>query len=452
MGLTDDRGLTLSTRSPEAAAHFNAAIRDYLEYRLSAGEKLKEALAADPQFALAHCLKGYFMLLVGSTSMHPKAEQALRAAEACLPGATAREAAHIVALATWLRGDTDGTRRIWEQIFLDHPTDILALRLHQFAVFWMGHADLLLAGPAGVLDAWAPDLPGYGNVLGMLAFGLEENGAYAEAETHGRAAVELNPDDLWAVHAVAHVLEMQGRHADGRVWFDRPLDIWEDRNPFKDHLWWHAALFPLEMGDFDRVLELYDARIRVSEQAFYLDVQNAASMLMRLEFLGVDVGARWGKLADIAETRLADHVLPFTDMHWAMVLSHEGRAEAAERFIASLEGFADNPHATAARVVRPLLIPISRALLAYGRGDFDEAVDLLLPLRHELTPIGGSHAQRDIVQQLLLVAALRAGRERIVRMLISERRVSHPSSRLLRDESLGLWRRSETLPKRQAVG
>jgi tetratricopeptide (TPR) repeat protein len=172
--------------------------------------------------------------------------------------------------------------------------------------------------------------PGYAFVLGMLAFGLEENGDYARAERFGREAVERNADDLWALHSVAHVLEMQCRHAEGEKLLDQPYGAWSDRNPFKDHVWWHAALFALELGGHERVLDIYDREVRAEESGFYLDVQNAASLLKRLELAGVDVGERWEALAELAESRIGDHVIPFTDAHFMLALVGGGRLEAAQ--------------------------------------------------------------------------------------------------------------------------
>jgi tetratricopeptide (TPR) repeat protein len=272
-------------------------------------------------------------------------------------------------------------------------------------------------------------MPGYGSVLGMYAFGLEECGEYVEAEAKGRRAVELNGDDLWAIHAVAHVLEMQGRLRDGMEWLSQPLGAWADRNPFKDHLWWHTALFPLELGEYDRVLALYDDAVRLDRSDFYLDIQNAASLLLRLELQGVDVGDRWRELADVAESRIDDHVLAFTDLHFVMALAADGRFAACRRLLASLQDFAMQPKNFAAETMKPVTIPLCEAILAYAEGEYGRAVDLMLPIRYELSCVGGSHAQRDIFAQLLIEAALKDGRLKLARALLAERLAQRPHSR-----------------------
>jgi hypothetical protein len=62
-------------------------------------------------------------------------------------------------------------------------------------------------------------------------------------------------------------------------------------------LWWHLALFKLALGRDDEVLRLWDEQIFPEPSAFYLDPQNAASMLARLEIQGLAVGRRWEKVA-----------------------------------------------------------------------------------------------------------------------------------------------------------
>jgi tetratricopeptide (TPR) repeat protein len=427
---TDARGLILTTSSPEAARQFNAAVRDYLEYRLTAGETAKRALAADPGFVMGHCLRGYFLQLIGTNAMLPAARAELAQAQAGVAAVSRREQMHVSALAAWCDGDTVRACGVWEQLLAEFLHDLLALRLHHFSSFWLGHVHALRDAPAAALAAWEPSMPGYGNVLGMLAFGLEECGDYARAESTGRRAVETNPEDLWAIHAVAHVLEMQGRIGDGMAWLAQPAGTWADRNPFKDHLWWHTALFPLEAGDYDRALALYDAEVEVDEAGFYLDVQNAASLLLRLEFCGVDVGNRWELLADVAEKRVSDHVLGFTDTHFMMALARAGRREAAGKQLASLRRLATTGNGNAAAAVAgPLAAPVCEGVLAFAEKDFDRAVELLLPLRQSWQGLGASHAQRDIFAQLLIEAAIGARRTSLARHLLAQRTTLRPNSR-----------------------
>ncbi len=424
----DARGLALTTESEAAAEHYNAAIGDYFQYRVSTGKHAKAAIEADPGFAMGYCLRGYQFMLFGSTAFHPQARAALDNAKAHMGGVTAREAAHTATLESWLGGDMDRTCAMWDQIIVEHPRDLLALRLQHFALFWLGRSTDLRAGPARVLHAWHDKVPGYGNVLGMLAFGHEECGAYAEAEAAGRRAVEGDPQDLWAVHAVAHVLEMQGRLKEGLAWLDYPANAWDDRNPFRGHLWWHRALFLYERGDYDAALALYDRSIRSDKADFYLDVQNAASLLARLDFAGAALGDRWEQLAELLETRLDDHVLAFTDTHTMFALAAAGHFDAAARLLDSLEAFSHTPDNSCARTLGPVAIPLSQAILARARGEHGQAAEMLMALRPHFIRLGASHAQRDIFNQITIEAAISAGRLPLARALLSERTFLKPNS------------------------
>lgn len=434
----DVLGLPVTTDSPEAVEAWNAALFDFLEARLSLGARIKAALEADPAFVPALCFRGYFLMQLSTTATQGKVAEVLAQAKAAAPRASRREQMHVAALEHWHKGAVARARGVWEELLAETPHDLLALRLHHFASFWQGARGPLLDAPAAVLGRIDEATPGYAFVLGMLAFGLEENGDYARAERFGREAVERNADDLWALHSVAHVLEMQCRHAEGEKLLDQPYGAWSDRNPFKDHVWWHAALFALELGGHERVLDIYDREVRAEESGFYLDVQNAASLLKRLELAGVDVGERWEALAELAESRIGDHVIPFTDAHFMLALVGGGRLEAAQTYIRSLKQFAKTGEGDAAAVTDRITVPLAEGLLAYGQGKYAAAGEALYALRHDLGPLGGSHAQQDIFHQLLIDAMMKAGRTETARALLSERLVLRPGSDWAREKLAAL--------------
>jgi len=328
----DAYGLDLTTVSDDAAASWNAAFAASLEHRLVAAEHVKVALGADPDFVMGLCMRASMMLQIGSNGVYPKIAETLAKAKIHENGVTPRERMHVAALELWLAGNLSKATSLWQEILDQWPTDMMALKLHHNGSFWTGNRQGLASAPAAALKTFGDDAPVSGFIMGMAAFGLEENGDYERAEKYGREAVERNENDLWSLHAVAHILEMQCRQDEGRSLLNQPAGTWTDRSPFKDHLWWHSALFALEQGDIPRVLELYDAEVRVDETGFYLDVQNAASLLMRLELIGVDVGERWEELADLAQVRTGDHVMPFTDAHFMLALTGAGSLEAARGY------------------------------------------------------------------------------------------------------------------------
>ena len=430
----DSFGLKLTTCSDAAAAAWDRAVSESLEHRLSASERVKEALEADPDCVMAVVFRGAMMLMIGTNQVHGKVAEIVARAKQLSSSATPREQMHVAALEHWSNGETTKARAVWQEIVGQWPADLVALRMHHHASFWSGDRKDLLSAPLAVFDALGEQAPGVNFVKGMVAFGCEENGDYAQAEKFGREGMEANENDLWSLHAVAHVLEMQCRHDEGRDLLNYPFGTWADRTPFKDHLWWHSALFALEQGDTERVLNLYDKEVRVDENGFYLDVQNAASLLKRLELVGIDVGARWDELADLAERRTSDHVMPFTDAHFMLALVGAGRLEAARSYLASLKTFAREGGNDAAKVTNDVLVPLCEGLLAYGEGRDTEAADILCAFDHDLSPLGASHAQRDIFQQIKIDAVTRAGRYDVARGMLEARDRQRPGSHWARDK------------------
>ncbi len=433
MSTQDLHGLALSTSSPDTARAFNHTIAGYLAYLADTPARLQELLAADPGFGFAHLLKGYFLMLSFNVAHVPAARAALATAERLSGGATARERAHVAVLARWIAGDMDATLRGWEQVLDEHPLDLLAFRLHHHTAFWLGRADLMAAQADKALARWSAELAGWPTLLACRCFAEEEIGNYAVAEAAGREAIALRPGDLWAAHGVAHVLEMQGRREEGLVWLAALEPNWEGGNNLKHHLWWHRALYHLERREIEEVLDLYDRRFRnlaspltQAQPDLYIDVQNAASMLFRVERQGVDVGGRWGELADKAEARIGDCLSVFTLPHWTMALAAAGRHDAARRMLDAMRAFAASGAGTAAHLVRDFAIPIGEALMARAGGAPGRACDLMRPALDGMHLMGGSHAQQDVLWQLFLDCALKARRRDDVERVLARMASRHP--------------------------
>ncbi|MBR0654143.1 hypothetical protein [Plastoroseomonas arctica] len=427
----DAQGLPLTTASAAAAGAYDHAVEGYLRYAADAGTRIKPLLEADPAAPMAQVLAGSFAMLAFRADAVPGAAAAAARA-AALPG-TAREQAHAAALTAWAGGAPEQALARWEAILATHPQDILAFRLHHFVAFWSGAGARMLANAEQVLPRIDPAMPGAALLLGCRAFAHEEAGLYTTAEEYGRAAIDASPGDLWAAHAVAHVFEMQGRRAEGTAWIVRLQPHWAAGNNLKHHLWWHEALYALEQGDHGRVLALYDTGFRdlaspltAALPDLYIDVQNACSMLFRLQLRGVDAGARWEELADRAEARIGDTASAFTLPHWMMALAGAGRFAAAERMLDALrDAAAATPHGPGV-TLREAALPACAAVLHRARGAHAAAVEALRPALGALPRLGGSHAQQDVLAQLFLDSAIRAGRRPDAVLLLERAAARHP--------------------------
>ncbi|BBI59932.1 hypothetical protein HSBAA_12380 [Vreelandella sulfidaeris] len=263
--------------------------------------------------------------------------------------------------------------------------------------------------------------------MGMYAFGLEETGDYARAEQVGRQALDTQPLDCWAHHAVAHVMEMQGRAQDGISWMSTREPYWSgDDNLFKVHNWWHLALCHLDLGHSKEVLALYDGPIRQARSNVVLDMIDASALLWRLTLTGQDVGERWQELAVAWDQHANGTLYPFNDWHAVMAYLGAGRDDRVESLLATLRN--TDRSSEAANWARHIGLPLAEGFVAFWRGNYATATERLYPLRFIANAFGGSHAQRDIIDWTLTEAALRGGNHELAEGMANERLALKPHS------------------------
>ncbi len=427
---TDSHGMAYTAASAASVVRFEAMLLAFIGFRRDMMKQVAVMLDADPEMPMANCAKGYFMKMSGASEITPIADTqfALVDAMAATGRMNPREKMHHRALGQWCAGDMDGATETWERILLEYPLDAMALRLAHFTHFYSGDGRKIRDSMARALPQWPEDHPCYGFLLGMYGFGLEESGDYTRAEHYGRRAVEINPEDAWSVHSVAHCMEMTGRPAQG-IEFIRALEpSWSKVNNFRYHLHWHQGLYHIERGEFAEVLGLYDTQFgRDVDTPYYLDMVNATSMLWRLEMFGADVGERWQVLADIAKKRISDDELIFVSLHYLMALVSAGGEADIDAMMAHLEEWAARP-TTQGRTTALAGLNVARGMLELRRRNYDEAVQEMYPVRYDMDPLGGSHAQRDIFSMMLTDAASKGSDPNLAVSLFAERTARKPHS------------------------
>jgi hypothetical protein len=425
--LTDSFGNAVSTRNTKSLDLFNRAVTQFNFYRIDPVATIDSALAEDPGFVLGQCFKAGLLCTTTERGMEPVIASCIEAAEGNSADATLRERMYIAAVRAWLRRDFARFVKLFGDIVVEHPRDLLALQFAHLGDFFLGQSSMLRDRPAQVLPAWGEDDPARGFVLGMHAFGLEECGQYAQAEVEGRRAVELNPGDGWGVHAVAHVFEMQGRTSEGIQWLESNSAPWSEQSFFAYHNWWHLALYHTDCERYDAALRVYDTQVRTSSSRVAMEMIDASALLWRLRLRGVDVGNRWEELAQSWEGFGEDGYYSFNDVHAVMAFLATGRTQQVRRILSALETAAQGRDTNAA-MSREVGLPLARALDAFERKDYPRAIDDLSQIRGIAQRFGGSHAQRDLIQLTLMEAALRAGRRSLARALTSERLALKPRS------------------------
>ena len=451
-GLTDCRGVPLSTGRRDLVDAFERIHEDCLSMRGDPVQAIDTLLAEHPDFIFGHCFKAGMLTQAMETRVYDDLVASVEAAEALWDRANERERGHIRAVRAWIEGDFHGAAQHWDAVLVSHPRDLLALQLVHLTNVLLGDVINQRDCVARAFPAWDETVPGYGYVLGYYAFGLEENRDFARAEEYGRRALALNPKDAYSIHAVAHVMETQGRQGAGIFLLNDRAGDWTTGN-FANHIWWHLSLFHLDLGHVDQVLQIYDAHLRSTDaQGEKYQELDASALLWRLTLMGADVGGRWKDLADKWAHSATDTLYAFNDVHAMMTFVADGRDELAHTLLTANERYVAHAGDANVAMSRIIGIPFAKALWCFAKGDYAQTVDILLPIRYRTHRLGGSHAQRDILQWTLVEAALRDRRYELALALANERlgvKPTSPQNWRLRARALdGLGRQSESTQAR----
>lgn len=421
-------GLPLGTTSNEAAKMFDATLTQFMARRddstLGGLEgTVNRMLSADPSFILGHVL---------ASELQIKNSMDVILSLAAKKDMSNRETLHVEAVKQWSSGNISKAQDVWDDIIVEYPTDIMALRfLTEYSIFF-GPKARIRDSVARVLPRWKKEIPLYGYLFGLYSFGLEETNFYSEAEIQGRKGLELIPNDSWAVHAVAHVLEMEGRQEEGMEFMSKNEDQWKSSKSLACHNYWHWALYYVEKGNYEEALSILDSQILPRCNGDHVfPLSDGASLMSRLKYEGVDLGDRWQQLCRCWEGHTNERALVFFDAHMLMSAVGAKDEQLTMKVMKSLRDYVRDGSGPNHEITREVGVPVCEAFVEADKGNFDKAVDMLKPIRYKLDLLGGSRAQRDVFELFLIYSALQSPRKRdqqFVRCLLAERQAKRRNS------------------------
>jgi len=419
---TDRWGVPVQGTDGTAVVLLDQAIEDLVALSGDPVGGADAAMDTDATLALARVYRAYLSLYETTAEGAAHAGDLVKPVDAGrLP---AREAHHLAAARAWAAGDWQAATRHLERALLANPRDLLALKVAQDLYFFLGNRLGLRDVAARVLPAWPQEDPARGFIQGIYAFGLEENGDYRGAEAAARTALDRNPRDVWSVHALAHVFEMEGSHDAGVSFLCESSPNWE-ASYFAVHNWWHLGLYLLELGRVKDAVALYDERVRARHSTAWLDIADAAALLWRLSLFGQDVTTRAAALAAGISDLVGAPAYIFNDWHAVMAFGLARDHARTATIVAANRSLAAPTNRQAAERAGLCLL---EAFAAFAAGEPGQASELLTGIRQEANVVGGSHAQRDVIDLTMIAAAARSGNAALARALVTERVARKPAA------------------------
>lgn len=424
--LADRRGLALATASAAARDAYVEGVEALLEANAGADAGIAKALELDPGFALAHAAQARLAQL----DMRPAdARAAATRARDCVAGASARERSHVEAIATLVgtvRGDALGAAKAH---LAAHPRDAMVLAPCTGVFGLIGFSGR--AGREAELLALMRDyLPHYGEdgwFLGQLAFAEGEAGELAAAERNVGKALAIAPRSAHNAHVRAHLHYERGEDAVGLAYLEDWMHGYPRAAMLHCHLSWHVALWRMQAGDAEGAAQMYAEQVHPAKGdappgswgPSLNTLTDSASFLWRAELNGAARDAqRWDDLRAYALRLFPKAGISFADVHCALAYAAAEDDGALAALLEQLRAREANGKLAAGPVVPALAAGFG----AFARGAWAEAAASLGAGLADHARIGGSRAQRDLVEYTLAAALARAGRMEEAQALAASRR------------------------------
>jgi tetratricopeptide (TPR) repeat protein len=406
MSVTDRYGLPL-TASALAAERHSEGIERLQSQNAGVEQVLRSAVEADPHFALGWADLAFWQAYQRQMNA---ARETIKTAQAALNGCTSRERQHVDLIASFLTRPLGETWELVQAHLADHPRDALIVQMGVMihsGIGWLDRRERHLA----YIESLAPE---YGDdwwFLSARAFANHETMQLDQARHFAERSLDLYPRNANAAHSEAHVFFESGDHASGSGFLGPWLSEYERAAPFFCHVSWHHALFELLQGRQQRALELFERAISPTVSRQRTTLEDSASLLWRYQLYGCleassDATPPWTEVCNLAKEWTATPGAAFPDCHAALAYVGGGDQQALERHLQNLRGLAAKGNELTATVV----LPLAEGLQAFGAGDYEETIRKLEPIQGPLVRIGGSHAQREVFEDTLVQAYMRAGR------------------------------------------
>lgn len=424
MGCRDSSGYLLTTSRPAADAYVDG-VHDLLRLHSGAATRFATAIALDPTFALGHAT----LALLGH-EMCVQVDIRARLADARLHAqrATERERSHVHAVDRHLQGEPGPL----VAHLASYPRDAVLLSVAMPTIAFAGVTDLPeqawriveAAAPAYGDDAW---------INGLMAFVRQEQRRFDDAMDLACRSLAVEPSGGHAAHARAHAHYETGDHEAGLAWMDAWVTSAGAATDSLTHFSWHAALHELSLGDVAAVRRRYDEQLQPRHAVGCRALVDTGSLLFRWALTpGDSVVPPLDEVVALTGTGVLEQPsTAFLGMHAAVALLAVDDPAGLDRLARWCDGHSGATH-------REVVAPLARALRLMTAGRWSEGADRLAVLAPQVWRLGGSDAQREIVEEARIAALLRAGRYDEARALLDSRIDRRPA---LRDER---WRREAT--------
>jgi hypothetical protein len=435
MAHEDRYGLPLSMDSSGAAEAYREGVDLMLSAWPGAAEAFERAIATDPDFALAHIARAR----VHSFYQQGEAARKLaaRARELVARRGTERETGHVETLALAVEGNLPAALKSALAHLESFPRDavVFSLLLGAFGLFaFSGMADHDQARQ----DLCERHAPHYGDDWWFLSnhgWSLTENGDVKRGRAITERAFESRRNNAYAAHALLHAMFEDGSARDADTLITQWIGSYDRSGILYGHIWWHQALGALEMDDATKALAIYSDILqpKINAAPPLNAMSDCAALLWRLLAYGHPVPAQlWADAEAYATTHFPKVSLPFVEMHMALLAAATGKAAALdERLHAIEQRLADGKLAAG-----PMVPAVCRALNAFAHENYAGCVRHLEGVLADVVRLGGSHAQREIIEDTFIVALIRSGELKRARALLDKRLHRRPSPRDLRWQAL----------------
>lgn len=403
----------LTTTSEGACDAYNRGVALLLGGNFGALDAFRDVVVQDPGFALGHAALARAQMVAGSMA---DAKASIAMAEQLVPSATAREQAHVAAMAFVVAGEAVAARAAVKAHVQTYPRDALIAQLC-CSIFGLIGFSGKVGREADLLAYTSALLPAYGEdwwMMSMHAISLCETGQVDASLSLMERALALNPRNANGSHFKAHAQYEAGDTAGGRAYLAAWMEGYDPRAQLYGHLRWHQALWALHDGDAKAMWNAVDDGVAPGVAlGMPLNIlTDTAAILFRAEMAGFPVAAeRWSAISDYAAQYFPNPGQSFADMHAALAHAMAGHGDRIARLTETTTGFAGD-----------LVAPVARAWQAIAQQDWTNA---LIELEHVMPTterIGGSRAQRDLLELTYVNVLMKLGHANEARRCLATRR------------------------------